>query len=105
MWEAGCSYFDDAKALICQSITAIDHYEDLIPCYTAKTFHQARACTVQSLLLLGYREFGIGSMEQAWIYIGKDSLISYDARASLMCINRHGHTDGQFQMMILKYPN
>ncbi len=33
-----------------------------------KFFHVARPSTVQSLLLLGYREFGIGSMEQGWIF-------------------------------------
>jgi hypothetical protein len=38
---------------------------------TAKVFHISRPSTVQSLLLLGYREFGIGSMEQGWIFIGK----------------------------------
>ncbi len=36
----------------------------------AKIFHRSRPTTVQALLLLGYREFGIGSMEQGWIYIG-----------------------------------
>jgi len=38
---------------------------------TAKVFHISRPSTVQSFLLLGYREFGIGSMEQGWIFIGK----------------------------------
>jgi len=41
---------------------------------TAKIFHIARPSTVQSLLLLGYREFGIGSMEQGWIFIGTTDL-------------------------------
>ncbi|KXN88828.1 Nitrogen assimilation transcription factor nirA [Leucoagaricus sp. SymC.cos] len=35
----------------------------------AKSFHISRPSTVQALLLLGYREFGIGSMEQGWIFI------------------------------------
>ncbi|RDB29501.1 Nitrogen assimilation transcription factor nit-4 [Hypsizygus marmoreus] len=52
MWEAGCNYLDSARAILTQ------------------VFHQSRPSTVQSLLLLGYREFGIGSMEQAWLFIG-----------------------------------
>ncbi|CAK5280628.1 unnamed protein product [Mycena citricolor] len=52
MWEAGSSYFSAAKALL------------------AKVLHRSRPSTCQTLLLLGYREFGIGSMEQGWIYIG-----------------------------------
>ncbi|KAF8078976.1 fungal-specific transcription factor domain-containing protein [Lyophyllum atratum] len=52
MWEAGCNYLDSARAIL------------------TKVFHESRPSTVQSLLLLGYREFGIGSMEQAWLFIG-----------------------------------
>ncbi|KAJ7897143.1 fungal-specific transcription factor domain-containing protein [Mycena olivaceomarginata] len=52
MWEAGGKYFDRAKGIL------------------AKVLHRSRPSTCQTLLLLGYREFGIGSMEQGWIYIG-----------------------------------
>ncbi|KAG6873206.1 hypothetical protein C0995_001560 [Termitomyces sp. Mi166 len=70
MWEAGCDYLDSARAILTQ------------------VFHESRPSTVQSLLLLGYREFGIGtfkliivitlvmlnflegSQEQAWLFIG-----------------------------------
>ncbi|KAF8899084.1 fungal-specific transcription factor domain-containing protein [Infundibulicybe gibba] len=52
MWEAGCGYLDIAREIL------------------TKTFHRSRPSTVQSLVLLGYREFGIGSMEQGWIFIG-----------------------------------
>jgi hypothetical protein len=38
---------------------------------SAKVLHRSRPSTCQALLLLGYREFGIGSMEQGWIYIGE----------------------------------
>ncbi|KAF8215918.1 fungal-specific transcription factor domain-containing protein [Mycena galopus ATCC 62051] len=51
MWEAGGKYFDRAKTIL------------------AKVVHRSRPSTCQTLLLLGYREFGIGSMEQGWIYI------------------------------------
>ncbi|KAJ6503261.1 fungal-specific transcription factor domain-containing protein [Mycena vitilis] len=52
MWEAGGKYFELAKRIL------------------AKVLHRSRPSTCQALLLLGYREFGIGSMEQGWIYIG-----------------------------------
>ncbi|KAH8835572.1 fungal-specific transcription factor domain-containing protein, partial [Flagelloscypha sp. PMI_526] len=52
MWEAGTVYMDYAISIL------------------NKIFHRSRTSTVQALLLLGHREFGIGSMEQAWIYIG-----------------------------------
>ncbi|KAJ3793146.1 fungal-specific transcription factor domain-containing protein [Lentinula aff. detonsa] len=52
MWEAGCEYLEKAREIL------------------TKIFDRSRPSTVQSLLLLGYREFGIGSMEQGWIYIG-----------------------------------
>ncbi|KAJ7161307.1 fungal-specific transcription factor domain-containing protein [Mycena crocata] len=52
MWEAGGKYFNLAKSIL------------------ARVLHRSRPSTCQSLLLLGYREFGIGSMEQGWIYIG-----------------------------------
>ncbi|KAL4247550.1 hypothetical protein ABKN59_007339 [Abortiporus biennis] len=34
------------------------------------SYSQSRPTTCQALLLLGYREVGIGSMSQAWLYIG-----------------------------------
>ncbi|KAJ7631249.1 fungal-specific transcription factor domain-containing protein [Roridomyces roridus] len=52
MWEAGGKYLNLAKQVL------------------AKVLHRSRPSTCQTLLLLGYREFGIGSMEQGWIYIG-----------------------------------
>ncbi|KAF5388613.1 hypothetical protein D9757_004721 [Collybiopsis confluens] len=52
MWEAGHQHLEQARKIL------------------TKIFDRSRPSTVQSLLLLGYREFGIGSMEQGWIYIG-----------------------------------
>ncbi|KAH7910437.1 fungal-specific transcription factor domain-containing protein [Hygrophoropsis aurantiaca] len=52
MWEAGCQYLVEARTVL------------------AKVYHSSRASTCQALLLLGHREFGIGSMEQGWLYIG-----------------------------------
>ncbi|KAH7923243.1 hypothetical protein BV22DRAFT_1093249 [Leucogyrophana mollusca] len=52
MWEAGCEYLIEARTVL------------------AKVYHSSRASTCQALLLLGHREFGIGSMEQGWLYIG-----------------------------------
>ena len=52
MWTAGDSYMEDAKVLL------------------DNTYAQSRPATCQALLLLGYREVGIGAMAQAWVYIG-----------------------------------
>jgi hypothetical protein len=51
MWPAGDSYFKSAKAIL------------------ASTYSPPRIGTCQALLLLGYREVGIGAMAQAWIYM------------------------------------
>ncbi|KIJ66200.1 hypothetical protein HYDPIDRAFT_26571 [Hydnomerulius pinastri MD-312] len=52
LWEAGGEYLAQAKTVL------------------AQVYHSCRASTCQALLLLGHREFGIGSMEQGWLYIG-----------------------------------
>jgi Fungal specific transcription factor domain len=52
MWEAGDQYLDSAKVILDRSYTS------------------SRPSTCQSLLLMGYREIGIGAMAQAWTYIG-----------------------------------
>ncbi|KAF8346943.1 fungal-specific transcription factor domain-containing protein [Amanita rubescens] len=43
-----------------------------------QNFHRSRPSTVQALLLLGYREFGTGSMEQGWIFIGMAIRMAFD---------------------------
>ncbi|KAG6888743.1 hypothetical protein C0992_007586 [Termitomyces sp. T32_za158] len=52
MWEAGDEYLNHAKAIMDNS------------------YASSRPSTCQALLLLGYREIGIGAMAQAWTYIG-----------------------------------
>lgn len=52
MWVAGDGYMEDAKIIL------------------DSTYSQSRPSTCQALLLLGYREIGIGAMAQAWLYIG-----------------------------------
>ncbi|KAG5636297.1 hypothetical protein H0H81_008496 [Sphagnurus paluster] len=52
MWGAGDEYLNDAKVILDKSYAA------------------SRASTCQALLLMGYREIGIGAMAQAWTYIG-----------------------------------
>jgi len=51
MWPAGDSYFESAGTIL------------------ASTYSTPRIGTCQALLLLGYREVGIGAMAQAWIYV------------------------------------
>ncbi|KAF8910155.1 fungal-specific transcription factor domain-containing protein [Gymnopilus junonius] len=75
MWEAGCDYLDSARKILTQ------------------VFHISRPSTVQAFLLLGYREFGIGSMEQGWIFIGTGIRMAFDL--GLNCDSSkwkmHGH--------------
>lgn len=53
LWEnTACEYFMEAKNILAQA------------------YQSCRVSTCQALLLLGHREFGIGSMEQGWLYIG-----------------------------------
>ncbi|KIJ57338.1 hypothetical protein M422DRAFT_23378 [Sphaerobolus stellatus SS14] len=52
MWEAGCEYLDQAKLIL------------------NFTYDSPRPSTCQALLLLAYREFGLGAISQAWIYMG-----------------------------------
>ncbi|KAG7451574.1 uncharacterized protein BT62DRAFT_942573 [Guyanagaster necrorhizus] len=52
MWTAGDVYLDRAKVLLDGS------------------YSSSRPATCQALLLMGYREIGIGAMAQAWTYIG-----------------------------------
>jgi hypothetical protein len=52
MWPAGDMYLESAKKIL------------------GHTYSTPRIGTCQALLLLGYREIGIGAMAQAWIYVG-----------------------------------
>lgn len=52
MWPAGDDFFDQAKVILDRS------------------YASSRSSTCQALLLMGYREIGIGAMAQAWTYIG-----------------------------------
>jgi hypothetical protein len=52
MWAAGDDYLDHAKVILDSS------------------YASSRPSTCQALLLMGYREIGIGAMAQAWTYIG-----------------------------------
>ncbi|KAI0293914.1 fungal-specific transcription factor domain-containing protein [Russula brevipes] len=52
MWPAGDTYLGEAKRLLDSS------------------YSSSRPATCQALLLMGYREIGIGAMAQAWLYVG-----------------------------------
>ncbi|KAG6848569.1 hypothetical protein H0H93_015837, partial [Arthromyces matolae] len=52
MWEAGDEYLEHAKDAL------------------NTVYASSRPSTCQALLLMGYREIGIGAMAQAWTYIG-----------------------------------
>ncbi|KAG9046224.1 hypothetical protein FS837_004856 [Tulasnella sp. UAMH 9824] len=52
MWQAGDDYFDRARELLV-TFTSLSRLE-----------------YVQAMLLMGYREIGLGTMAQAWLYLG-----------------------------------
>ena len=52
MWSAGDEYMEDAKVIL------------------DRTYAASRPSTCQALLLLGFREIGIGAMASAWLYVG-----------------------------------
>ncbi|KIM41432.1 hypothetical protein M413DRAFT_18957 [Hebeloma cylindrosporum] len=60
MWSAGDEFLDRAKVLL------------------DSTYSSSRPSTCQALLLLGYREIGIGAMAQAWTYIGMGIRMAQD---------------------------
>jgi hypothetical protein len=52
MWAAGDDYLNRAKVIL------------------GSSYASSRPSTCQALLLMGYREIGVGAMAQAWTYIG-----------------------------------
>jgi hypothetical protein len=58
--ENGTAYLADAQKLL------------------NKVYRYSRTSTIQSLLLLGIREFGIGSMEQGWLYMAMAKAMALD---------------------------
>lgn len=69
MWNAGDQYLDEAKILLDRS------------------YASSRPSTCQALLLMGYREIGIGAMAQAWTYIGMAIRMAQD-------LGMHKQADG-----------
>ena len=69
MWNAGDDYLEDAKRILskCFHTLAVDSY---ISVALDQTYASSRPSTCQALLLLSYREIGIGAMAQAWLYVG-----------------------------------
>ncbi|TFK30943.1 hypothetical protein FA15DRAFT_630298 [Coprinopsis marcescibilis] len=61
LWEAGSEYMEDARKIL-----------------SRHTVRNSRPSIVQALILLGYREFGIGSMEQGWLLIGMGIRMAFD---------------------------
>jgi len=60
MWSAGDEYLESAKVLL------------------NSTYASSKPSTVQALLLMGYREGGIGDMSLAWTYIGMGIRMAQD---------------------------
>ena len=89
--EPNCGYLQSALAILSEGLR-LSMSPELLNAL-AQNFHRSRPSTVQALLLLGYREFGTGtiirlflalerlngiagSMEQGWTFIGM--LIDFD---------------------------
>lgn len=77
MWVAGDEYLDCAKVILDQS------------------YASSRPSTCQSLLLMGYREIGIGAMAQAWTYIGMAVRMAQD-------LGMHRSADGWARVSVGK---
>ncbi|KZT29821.1 hypothetical protein NEOLEDRAFT_1160329 [Neolentinus lepideus HHB14362 ss-1] len=60
MYEHGCEFLDYARMIL------------------NRVYHHSRLSTCQALLLLGIREFGIGSVEHGWLYIGMATHMAQD---------------------------
>jgi hypothetical protein len=62
MWDIGCDYLNDARKILSTLDCLLFRLFGAELVYKAKIFYRSRASTVQSLLLLGHREFGIGKL-------------------------------------------
>lgn len=78
LWQGGQQYFNDARAILracgflffCPSTHTVSVVLMCILWPVDTIVHESRPSTCQALLLLGHREFGLGSMEQGWLYFG-----------------------------------
>lgn len=75
MWSAGDEYLDKAKVIL------------------DKAYSSSRPSTCQALLLMGYREVGIGAMAQAWTYIGMAIRMAQD-------LGMHRSADGWARVVL-----
>ncbi|VDB85141.1 unnamed protein product [Peniophora sp. CBMAI 1063] len=62
LWPAGEEYFEAAKTLLARGATYVS----------------PRVSTCQALLLMAYREIGIGAMAHAWLYLGMAIRMAHD---------------------------
>ncbi|KAL0581686.1 hypothetical protein V5O48_000392 [Marasmius crinis-equi] len=69
MWDAGDEYLDQAQRLL------------------ERSYANSQPETCQALLLMGYREIGIGAMAEAWTYVGMAIRMAQD-------LGMHRRADG-----------
>lgn len=62
MWPAGDEYFEAAKTLLARGAA----------------YASPRVSSCQALLLMAYREIGIGAMAHAWLYLGMSIRMAHD---------------------------
>lgn len=69
--EAGHQYALDARKLLSAFSLALGSREQLMGQVADTLYEESRPSVCQALLLLGLREFGLGSLAQGWMYVGE----------------------------------
>lgn len=70
--KAGHHYASQARRVLskCRIDHSLTKISDADLLLLDEVYQHSRPSTCQALLLMGIREFGIGSMEQGWLFIG-----------------------------------
>ncbi|TFK50237.1 hypothetical protein OE88DRAFT_338975 [Heliocybe sulcata] len=77
MSELGCDFAATAHEIVGMSVRS-GRCAYYIHRAIAKTMHHSHPVICQSLLIMGVREFSLGSTEQAWLYTGMAIRMAYD---------------------------
>jgi hypothetical protein len=90
---AGYPFFDQAKTILSTLLKDIRLFYRLTISLDC-TYHISHPTTCQSILLLALREFGMGAMGQAWLYVGESEFKFGNVEGQSLTTNRHGYSDG-----------
>lgn len=70
MWEAGCDYLASARSILSKHYSSDPTFSDLIAFYLDTVLHMSSLTTCQALIILAYREFGLGLYLISFICLG-----------------------------------